>query len=77
MIYMTEKKQEKKEKKLAKAGKKIMCGTCGQTYIEKTFMDRLRHINTPYHQKFVEQRYNQNPKLHEKRIEANRRRMKK
>ena len=47
---MTEKKQEKKEKKLEKAGKKIICGTCGQTYVEKTFMDRIKHINTPYHQ---------------------------
>ena len=66
---MTEKKQEKKEKKQAKTGKKIMCGTCGQVYVEKTFMDRLKHINTPYHQKFIEQRYKQNPKLNERLIE--------
>ena len=74
---MTEKKKEKKEEKLEKKGRKIICGTCGQTYIEKTFMDRIKHINTPYHQKFVEQRYIQNPKLCEKRIEANKRKMKK
>ena len=74
---MVEKKQEKKERKQAKSGKKIMCGTCGQTYIEKTFMDRKKHINTPYHQKFVEQRYKENPKLMEQRIQKNRRRLKK
>ena len=50
---MTEKKKEKKEEKLEKKGKKIICGTCGQTYIEKTFMDRIKHINTPYHQKLL------------------------
>ena len=46
-----------------------MCGTCGQVYVEKTFMDRLKHINTPYHQQFVEQRYKENPKLNERLIE--------
>ena len=54
-----------------------MCGTCGQVYVEKTFMDRLKHINTPYHQKIIEQRYKQNPKLNERLIENNRRKMKK
>lgn len=74
---MTETKQEKKESKLAKKGKKIMCGTCGKTYTEKTFMDRIKHINTPYHQNFVEERYKQNPKLMEKRIALNKKRLKK
>ena len=40
-------------------------------------MDRIKHINTPYHQKIVEQRYNANPKLNEKLIQKNRRKMKK
>ena len=74
---MTEKKQEKKEKKLEKAGKKNICGTCGQTYIEKKHLWIDKTYKHPYHQKFVEQRYNQNPKLNERLIEKNRRKMKK
>ena len=47
---------------------KIICNQCGGEYNDGGNYDkaRMKHINTKRHQRYVEERYNANPKFWDK-----------